>query len=388
MIYVHVPYCRSFCTYCGFYSERDCGSIGEYVDAVCREIEERRSEITEEVNTLYIGGGTPSVLSPSDLSRIVEAAGGGPWDEFTVELNPDDLVHKGADYLSALRALGVNRASLGVQSFDPALLKWMNRRHSAEDAVEAVRLLREAGFQNISIDLIFGIGDFAGQEFSDEIWAETLRRAVDLDCEHISAYQLSVESDSALEKLADDGRFAPADDEKCARQYQMICRCLADAGYRHYEVSNFAKPGFEAVHNRAYWRHVPYSGFGPGAHSLIHGERGWERRWNISDISKYIGSLPRDGGSWLRPSDGESLPRDGGSWLRPSEGEVLTAEQLRTERLMLGLRTDEGVPQAWLEGSPALESLLEGGKLTVCGGNYRIPEECFFVSDYIIGELI
>lgn len=363
MIYVHIPYCHSFCTYCGFYSELDCSSREAFVDALCEEIVSRRSELSDEVNTLYMGGGTPSVLPPSDLKRIVEATGGSSWEEFTIEVNPDDIVHKGPEYAKELKSLGVTRVSMGVQSFDAGLLHWMNRRHSADDAEKAVSVLREAGFENISIDLIFGIGDFAGQEFTDEMWESTIDRALALGCQHISAYQLSIEPDSALEKLLEKGKFTPADDEKCARQYEILCSRLASAGFRHYEISNFAQRGFEARHNSAYWRHVPYSGFGPGAHSLLRHEDGsWERRWNLADVKSYIQS-------------------------RPSEGEVLTGEQLHTEKIMLGLRTDRGVPFHVLDPSK-VGRMVADGKLQMEGLMLRIPEEYFFISDNIIEELI
>ena len=283
MIYVHVPFCRSFCTYCGFYSEI-CSRRGpqqvqnrimeDYADALLDEIASRGEEITAargsgpagespSPDTLYIGGGTPSVLPPVLLERIVRALGPATYEEFTVEVNPDDVAAGGAQYAAALRALGVNRISMGVQSFDDGMLRWMNRRHDAAGAREAFRLLRAAGFDNISIDLIFGLS-----HLSDGLWEKTIAEALALRPEHISAYQLSVDADSALAEIVDDGRYTEASDEQCRRQYDTLCRLLADAGYVHYEISNWALPGREAVHNSAYWRRVPYIGLGPSAHSL------------------------------------------------------------------------------------------------------------------------
>ena len=283
MIYVHVPFCRSFCTYCGFYSEI-CSRRGpqqvqnrimeDYADALLDEIASRCEEITAargsgpagespSPDTLYIGGGTPSVLPPVLLERIVRALGPATYEEFTVEVNPDDVAAGGAQYAAALRALGVNRVSMGVQSFDDGMLRWMNRRHDAAGAREAFRLLRAAGFDNISIDLIFGLS-----HLSDGLWEKTIAEALALRPEHISAYQLSVDADSALAEIVDDGRYTEASDEQCRRQYDTLCRLLADAGYVHYEISNWALPGREAVHNSAYWRRVPYIGLGPSAHSL------------------------------------------------------------------------------------------------------------------------
>ena len=271
MIYVHVPFCRSFCTYCDFYSEiacrgKDAEAVERYVSGLCEEAARRRDEIagTVATDTLYIGGGTPSVLPLIAFRRILDALGGGrAYSEFTVEVNPEDIVEKGAEYASGLRALGVNRISMGVQSLDDGLLRWMNRRHDADGARKAFRILREAGFDNISVDVIFGISrPDAGT------LARTLDELISWGPEHVSAYQLSIEEDSALEKMVADGRYTEASDEQCRGQYDTLCRKLAEAGYVHYEISNWARPGREAVHNSAYWRRVPYVGLGPGAHSL------------------------------------------------------------------------------------------------------------------------
>ena len=327
MIYVHVPFCKSFCTYCDFYSEICSPKVQKlFVEELCSEIEARRPEIeaTLGLNTLYIGGGTPSVLEPEGLRRIVECLGYGPYREFTIEVNPDDIT---PDYARFLKELGVNRVSMGVQSFDDGLLRWMNRRHTAAGALEAFRILREAGFDNIGIDLIYGISSLSLQG-----WEDTVRKAVELGPEHISAYQLTVEPGSGLEAMIKDGRYAEASDEQCAAQYQALCSLLKAAGYRHYEISNFALPGREAVHNGAYWKRLPYAGLGPGAHSLT-GED--VRSWNSSCLS-----------GWTR------------------EYEHLTPEQIREERLMLGLRTAEGVD------------------------GMSIPESDWFISDSIIENLI
>ena len=351
MVYIHIPFCRSFCTYCGFYSELPHGcEFNLFTEALCAEICSRRDEITSEKNTLYIGGGTPSVLPLSCLEKIVRTLGGGTYEEFTVEVNPDDI---SLDYAVALRDMGVNRVSMGVQSFDDALLKMMNRRHDSEGALKAFADLRRAGFENISIDLIFGMVSSG--------WEESLRQAIALRPEHISAYQLSIEQDSALEKMLQEGKFSELAQEECEGQYSLLCRMLSEAGYHHYEVSNFALPGFRAKHNSAYWTHVPYVGFGPGAHSLSTSGGIFRRSWNEPDLAAYLrGNCPR----------GE---------------EVLTPEQISTERIMLGLRTAEG---AALEASPARERLLGEGLLEPCGERFRIPEKKFFISDSIIRELV
>ena len=387
MIYIHVPFCRSFCTYCDFYSElaprcrRDgdskvqAGLFARYADAVCAEVGARRGEISSEVNTLYIGGGTPSVLPLSVLSRVVGAVSDfGPSDEFTVEVNPEDVLENGLEYAVGLRSLGVNRVSMGVQSFDDSILRWMNRRHSAAGAVEAFGILRSAGFSNISIDLIFGLS-----QLTSEQWRNTVARAIGLGAEHISAYQLSVEAGSVLGKLVARGRYVEASDEVCAGQYGVLCYMLAEAGYRHYEVSNFARPGFEARHNGAYWRRVPYVGLGPGAHSL----KGDVRSWNGDSLDGYLKK-------WLPHSKVFSVSSAAHSE-DLSGYEVLSEDQVAEETIMLGLRTAEGVDLAYLRGhcpSSVIDRLLDSGSLEISGDRIRIPESRFFVSDDIISDLI
>lgn len=387
MIYLHVPFCGSFCTYCDFYSEicRSRQAFNEYADAVIAEIRDRRKELEmnmsaqDAVNTLYIGGGTPSVLPLDVLSRIVGAVSQTErlslvtepvevttptelFDEFTVEVNPEDIVEKGREYVRGLLALGVNRISMGIQSFNDDILRWMNRRHDAGNAVKAFHILRKSGVRNISIDLIFGIS-----QLTDETWKDTIEKALELSPEHISAYQLSIEEGSALAKMVADGRYVEASEEQCRRQYDILCRCLGRSGYHHYEISNFAKPGFEAVHNSAYWRRAPYIGLGPGAHSLT----GNVRSWNSQE-------LPH------RSPDGSSA-----TYSRTSE--TLSPEDIRVERIMLSLRTDKGLKATELYSltdSTVVDALLSEGALERQGASIRIPEDHLFTSDEIIRELI
>ena len=328
------------------------------------------------VNTLYIGGGTPSVLPLDVLRRIVDAllssgslrrgentvGAQSPFEEFTVEVNPEDIVEKGGEYVRGLLETGVDRVSMGIQSFDDGILRWMNRRHSAAGAVEAFRILRRCGVRNISVDLIFGLSQLA-----DDVWKDTIERALELAPEHISAYQLSIEEGSALAKLVADGRYVEASDEQCRHQYDVLCQTLRQAGYHHYEISNFARPGFEAVHNSAYWSRVPYIGLGPGAHSLT----GDIRSWNSQE-------LPH------RSTDGSPA-----TYSRTSE--TLSPENIRVERIMLSLRTDKGLEAAELYSladRAVINSLLSEGALEKQGGSIRIPESRLFTSDEIIRELI
>lgn len=430
MIYVHIPFCKSFCTYCGFYSETS-ACYDRYVEALLGEIDSRKSEFdaTMDVNTLYIGGGTPSVMPLPLLCRVVEAlkdeSGSRNFDEFTVELNPEDVIQRGEAYAEALLGMGVTRASMGVQSFDDAVLRWMNRRHDAETAVRAYRILEKSGFRNIGIDLIFGLpelgpdsqprhsdsqpkhsdslsGRFSGHRGKDgyvplldeRLWRETILRALDISASgmlpsHISAYQLSVEPDSALDGMIADGRCRETSEESCARQYEILCEELSAAGYHHYEISNFALPGMEARHNSAYWRHVPYVGLGPGAHSLSILPDGHRcRSWNSPDLKLYLETFAPLG------------QLDTGC----SGQETLSPVQLGIENVMLGLRTSLGCPLPELVSAcdrARLDSAISSGRLVPVPGSselsgledgaaqyYRIPEKYFFISDGIISELL
>lgn len=415
MIYLHVPFCGSFCTYCDFYSEicRSRQAFNEYADAVIAEIRDRRKELEmnmsaqDAVNTLYIGGGTPSVLPLDVLSRIVGAVSQTEqlslvtepvevttptelFDEFTVEVNPEDIVEKGREYVRGLLALGVNRISMGIQSFNDDILRWMNRRHDAGNAVKAFHILRESGVRNISIDLIFGIS-----QLTDETWKDTIEKALELSPEHISAYQLSIEEGSALAKMVADGRYVEASEEQCRRQYDILCRCLGRSGYHHYEISNFAKPGFEAVHNSAYWRRAPYIGLGPGAHSLT----GNVRSWNSQELPH----RQQDETSSCNPDRISSCNPDSTSCQTSSRNpsgklatysrnfETLSPEDIRVERIMLSLRTDKGLEAAELYSladRAVINSLLSEGALEKQGGSIRIPESRLFTSDEILRELI
>lgn len=442
MIYLHVPFCGSFCTYCDFYSEicRSRQAFNEYADAVIAEIRDRRKELEmnmsaqDAVNTLYIGGGTPSVLPLDVLSRIVGAVSQTErlslvteqlslvtepvevttptelFDEFTVEVNPEDIVEKGREYVRGLLALGVNRISMGIQSFNDDILRWMNRRHDAGNAVKAFHILRESGVRNISIDLIFGIS-----QLTDETWKDTIEKALELSPEHISAYQLSIEEGSALAKMVADGRYVEASEEQCRRQYDILCRCLGRSGYHHYEISNFAKPGFEAVHNSAYWRRAPYIGLGPGAHSLT----GNVRSWNSQELPHRqqdetsscnpdrISSCNPDSTSCQTSSRNLDVISSCNSGLssrqtssRNPSGklatysrnfETLSPEDIRVERIMLSLRTDKGLKATELYSltdRAVINSLLSEGALEKQGGSIRIPESRLFTSDEILRELI
>ena len=444
MVYLHVPFCRSFCTYCDFYSEiacrgRDAQLFEDFTAAVCAEASLRRDEIeaTRDLNTLYIGGGTPRVLPPSLLRRLVaslmtggvppvppasrrsdssrqaschhEQGEGSPWAEFTVEVNPEDIVEQGPDYVRALLDLGVTRVSMGVQSLDDGILRWMNRRHDAAHARQAFRILRDAGVKNISVDLIFGLS-----QLSEATLTDTLREIVAWRPEHVSAYQLSIEEGSALGKLVREGRYEEASQEQCAAQYRLLCDGLRAAGYGHYEISNWALPGFEAVHNSAYWTRHPYVGLGPGAHSFDGHTRSWnqkaipEQRQLASENVRLRRTPPIACGNGplplTKPARRENVPLQGTTGVREQasllatvfggncrmlEGqELLSDQEAREETVMLGLRTARGVAEGLLEADKAAAMLADGRLERLPGGQIRIPENHWFVSDDIIADLL
>ena len=356
-----------------------------YSKALGREISLNAGMFTSNVNTLYIGGGTPSVLPLSAfrtlMSALRSAGHCGQFEEFTVEVNPEDIVDKGPAYVEGLLELGVNRISMGVQSFDDSVLKFMNRRHDSATARKAYAILEDAGVKNISIDLIFGL-----PQLSSAVWSETLDKALSISSrgdlpQHISSYQLSVEPGSMLARLVEKGKWSEASDSLCQEQYTTLCEALASAGYHHYEISNFAQPGFEACHNSAYWRHVPYVGLGPGAHSFLPSQSG--RQWNLPDLQAYLAASRS------------------GDFSQVQEGESLEQDQIILERIMLGLRTSAGLPESFLRDNCdplAFESALAAGHLVPVAHrlsvgcqdelHLRIPESSFFVSDSIIASLV
>ncbi len=330
-IYVHVPFCRKRCPYCAFVLMESDGSLHErFVEKVCREL--RREP--RNPRTLYFGGGTPSLLSADQIGRLVEAAGGRPG-EVTVECNPDGL------RLDGLRAAGVNRITLGIQALDDGLLRFLGRTHDAETARRAWREASRA-FDNICVDLIFGL---PGQTV--EGWRQTLEEVRSWGPAHVSLYGLTYEPGTPFGKIPD----RPAEETERA-MYEAAMDLLAD--YRHYEISNFARPGFESRHNWDCWTGVPYLGFGPGAHSYASPER-W---WNVSNTREY---LEREDVVMRR--------------------ETLTPEQVRIERIFLGLRTDRGVD---LDRIPeGLEPCLERA-----GGRVRLTRAGKCVADSVIQKLL
>ena len=318
-IYIHIPFCKQACSYCNFFFLTRKELVEPFVQTLLDEISFYKNHpIADQViETVYIGGGTPSLLSPSQLSSIFAKLHGVfniDAKEVTVEMNPDDV---SPEYLKSLRELGINRASMGVQSFDPALLVSMHRAHDPNEAERALELLRRAGFGSYTADLIYGNPGQTLNSLSDDI-----DRLLSFNPPHISAYSLTVETGTRLGKQVELNRIQVPDDDEVADHFDLVKAKLSENGLRQYEVSNFSIPGKEAVHNSNYWRHVNYLGLGPSAHSLFWSGNGAQRWSNKRDIKLYLSS----------------------EWDKITEDETdLDLIDLAEERLMLGLRTVWGI---------------------------------------------
>ena len=280
-IYLHIPFCKTRCIYCDFYSTTRSELKTHYVHTLCRELEMRKEYLKgEPVKTIYFGGGTPSQLEEADFKHIFETIrenyGMEHCREITLEANPDDLSQ---EYLKMLSSLPFNRISMGIQTFDDTTLQLLKRRHSSQTAVEAVRRCREAGFQNISIDLIYGL---PGE--TKERWVNDLRQAIRLDVEHISAYHLTYEEDTPIYNMLKQHQIEEVDEDSSLQFFTLLIEHLQNAGYEHYEISNFCLPGFHSRHNSSYWTEKKYLGCGPSAHSY----NGTSRQWNVASLNEYI----------------------------------------------------------------------------------------------------
>lgn len=367
-IYIHIPFCKSKCSYCDFYSCTSTETIGRFVETLLCEIRCRKDYLSgETVRTIYFGGGTPSLLSIGQIRAILETINDvfAPQpEEITFEANPDDL---SPEYLAMLAQTPINRLSIGIQSFDDFQLRFMNRRHTAAQAVRAVKHAQKAGFDNISADLIFGI---PGME--DSTWEANIDRMLSLDIQHISAYHLTIEEGTRFGQMAAAGEISPVPDETSERQYAILCEKLDNAGFEHYEISNFALPGHRALHNSSYWRGEPYLGIGPSAHSYD----GHQRDVCTADTPTYIKSIPS-------PDIFET--------------ETLTQQDVQNEYIMVRLRCSEGIDIDDFRhkfGEKSLEKLhfeakkfIQSGLLEIKSGHIYVPTNRFLLSDRIICEL-
>ena len=372
-IYIHIPFCKSRCIYCGFYSTTNKELKERYVDALIREIHMRKDDFARlgtslspsSTSTVYFGGGTPSSLSVCDIERIVgalESTFNGTTSEVTLEMNPDDVTK---DYIKAVRQMGINRISMGIQTFDDSRLQFIRRRHNASQAEKAVMTIREEGIHNVSIDLMFG---FPNQTMDE--WVTDIDKAIALHPTHISAYSLMYEEDTPLFRMLQKGEINQIDDETSLAMYTELINRLTANGYEHYEISNFAMPGYRSVHNSSYWHDTPYLGFGAAAHSYNKDTRSW----NIPDLKKYIESIE--------------------SGVLPSESEVIDADTHYNDLITTALRTREGLnlddlPQKYREYAlvNARKSISEH-LLEATDSHIRLTREGLFVSDMVMSELI
>lgn len=373
-LYIHIPFCVSRCIYCGFYSTTLLDLRSKYVDAVIKEMKIKASQepwktYRGAVETLYIGGGTPSVLADVDLKRLFDAIYNiynvNKDAEITMECNPDDVT---SDRACLIASLGVNRVSMGVQTFDDTRLRWLRRRHTASQAVEAVNNLRKAGIQNISLDLIYG---FPGQTIDE--WEDDVRQLISLKPQHISAYSLMYEEGTPLFKQLEDGKVCETDEGTSLEMYKTLVRMMSQSGYEHYEISNFAKPGYWAKHNTSYWEDKPYIGIGAGAHGYC--KNGVLMRCaNICDVKNYIYHLAKN--------------------RLAEEIEYIDEVTHYNDLVTTQLRTSRGIDISTLS-KPFSEYIkkesyphIANGKLILDGSRLFLSPEGVFVSDSIMSDLI
>lgn len=371
-IYFHIPFCKQACHYCDFHFVTSLRQKKDLLEAMKSELAMRKEELHGTGSTLqsiYFGGGTPSLLEADEIADLLAWCDSlfdcSQLREVTLEANPDDL---SATKSRALKAAGITRLSIGVQSFFEEDLRWMNRAHNAEEAKSAISEAQDAGLANITADLIYGY-----PLLTDEKWASNIRSMVELGIPHISAYSMTVEPRTALGTWVRRGQEPPMDDDQSARQFEALMRHLAMSGYDHYEISNWAKPGYEAVHNTQYWKGTPYLGIGPSAHSFD----GRMRSWNVANNPQYIAQI----------QSGE----------RPSEHEILGEEDRFNEYVMLSLRTKWGLDLAFVQANftPAMHAhllqgvqpFIEDGNLSVDDGNVVLTPQGKLLADHIAASL-
>ena len=370
-LYFHIPFCKRVCAYCDFYKSVDLRRMDPLLESMHRELDARREYLGgEPVRTRYFGGGTPSLCAPEAIAGPLDHAATlfdcTAAEETTLEANPDDLTE---DYVTMLRRLPFNRISMGIQTFDDSTLLLLNRRHNALQAIEAVGRCRRHGFHNISIDLIYGL---PGE--TDERWERDLRQAIALGVEHISAYHLTYEEGTPLHQMLQAHRVNEVDEDSSVRFFTTLMDTLSAAGYEHYEISNFCKPGLHSRHNTSYWQGIPYLGCGPSAHSFD----GHSREWNIASLEKYISAI--------------------GEKKRSYEKEELSLTTCYNEYIMTSLRTRRGIdlPTLTTRFGQTLSDYctsmavpyLKSGKLEQQDNRLRLTRKGIFVSDGIISDLM
>lgn len=388
-LYIHIPFCKSRCIYCAFYSTTSLNMRQRYVDALCQEMVMRNETGETTLDTIYLGGGTPSQLTQEQLRQLflyIYNVYGNSAKEITIEMNPDDVTK---EYAETLKEMGVNRVSMGAQTFDDGRLRFLHRRHTAQQVRQAVSILREAGLRNISIDLMYG---FPNETLQD--WQQDIENALSLDVEHISAYCLMIEEGTRLyeemkviDKVAlplvkemkgmrneRNGESSPElsqiNEELERQMYEVLTDQMTKGGYGHYEISNFAKPGFRSCHNSSYWNDVPYIGLGAAAHSYDLRSRSW----NVDNIGKYVKAI----------ESGE----------RPAEYETIDEVTHYNDRITTALRTSDGLDLTTLPDSfrhyclKEAERYIGDGLLRKEGNRLMLTRKGLFVSDMVMSGLI
>jgi len=370
-IYFHIPFCKTRCSYCDFFSSTRLQYRDKLVEALIKELVQRKPYLNDTtIRTLYFGGGTPSLLSPEQIGLLVKEVKkvfpGHQLTEITVETNPDDLKD---DYLRNLYHLGINRLSIGIQSFDTQILEEMNRRHNSLEAVNSVEKAQRTGFNNISIDLIYG---WPGVGLPD--WKKNLEQATQLNIQHISCYHLTYHEDTLLLKKLDEGIISEISEQESFQQYQVMVEFLEKRGFIQYEISNFALPGFESKHNSSYWDQSEFLGIGPSAHSFNR----VSRHWNLSNLEQYLKAL-------------ESGQETG-------QSETMTPKDKYNDLIITSLRTKKGISPDTVQKlfgrfyaryfKYSTEKFLNSGLLRYEGQNICLTQKGMFVSDMIMEACI
>jgi oxygen-independent coproporphyrinogen-3 oxidase len=369
-IYIHIPFCKKACFYCDFHFSVSFQQKDEVVASLIKELKERKNFIgQEEVKTIYFGGGTPSVLSAGNISEILKEVYAqytvNDNAEITFECNPDDL---SKEYLKGLKECGVNRLSIGIQSLNDESLTWMNRSHNVTQALQAIDSAAALGFRDMTIDLIYGI-----PMLTEDEWRQTLKRALAMPINHLSAYSLTLEENTPYNKLVEQKKYKKPNDDDASRHFEILLEEIKLAGWEHYEVSNFCKAGNYSKHNTAYWQNVKYLGIGPSAHSFD----GKSRHWNVRSNKEYIQKIQA----------GESV----------SESEELSTKDIVNEALLTGLRTKWGVNLAEVKeqyeydiAATNQNQIMEWQQkdwLEMKDGVLRLRADGFLFADYIASEL-
>lgn len=353
-LYIHIPFCKTRCLYCDFFSTTQFERIDGYVDKLIEEIHLRKNSTHQAIQTIYIGGGTPSLLPPTHIERILQSIGIANMQEITMEINPGDA---NKTYLQALHQLGIQRLSIGIQSFQDKLLKTIGRRHNAQQAIQTIHCAQEIGFQNISIDLMYALPTQTMEQ-----WKADIEIALQLGIQHISSYGLMYEEGTPLTHLLEQGAIEPIDEDTENEMYDYLCCRLQQAGFEHYEVSNFALPGYKAIHNSNYWNGTPYIGIGAGAHSYYSyiaddNTPQYIRAYNPDNLEAYMACNLQQ----------KAL----------TEVELLTPIDRYNEYIMLALRTNQGV---------AIEHIAQ--QLSQIGQAHHYPSIVNHIHTYIKKNLL